>query len=315
MMKNFCDRGKSLWGKLVVVAGFFAPVLAHAALNVFACEPEWAALTETLAGQRVKVFSATTARQDPHHVEARPSLIARMRQADLLVCTGAELETGWLPVLIEQSGNPRVRPGQPGNFEATATLSLLDKPARLDRSLGDVHAAGNPHVQQDPRRLLPVAEALTQRLKAVDGVNAAAYDSALVRFKTDWQGHLARWAKQAEPLAGLPVALQHDSPYLVDWLKLKPLTTLEPKPGVEPSGAHLAQVAASLKKTPARIVIRAAYQDGRPADWLVGQTGTPLAVLPFTVGGTEAAKDLASLYDDTLRRLLDAAAGRSANGK
>lgn len=313
MMKNFCKASRCLKGLLL--AGLVSPLLAHAALNVFACEPEWAALTETLAGERARIFTATTARQDPHHIDARPSLIARMRQADLLVCTGAELETGWLPVLIEQSGNPRVRPGQPGNFEATATQTLLDKPAKLDRSLGDVHAGGNPHVHQDPRRLLPVAEALTQRLKTLDAANAAAYDAAWVRFRADWSGHLARWAKLAEPLAGLPVATQHVAPYLVDWLKLKSVAILEPKPGVEPSSAHLAQVAATLKKTPARIVIRSAYQDARPAEWLAAQTGTPLAVLPFTVGGTEAAKDLTSLYDDTLRRLLDAAAGRPASGK
>lgn len=315
MMNTLRTRRALGAGKLLLAVGLAMPALAQAALNVFACEPEWAALTETLAGDRVKVYSATTARQDPHHVEARPSLIARMRQADLLVCTGAELETGWLPLLLEQSGNPRVQVGRPGHFTATATLELLDKPARLDRALGDVHAAGNPHVQQDPRRLLAVADALTQRLKALDAANAAAYDASLARFTTEWQGHLARWAKQAGPLAGLPVVVQHASPYLVDWLQLKPLATLEPKPGIEPSSAHLAQIAAALRKTPARIVIRAAYQDARPAEWLAAQTGTPLAVLPFTVGGTAAAKDLVGLYDDTLHRLLEAAAGRSASGK
>lgn len=298
MLKSVC--------KLALAAALALPALAHAVLNVFACEPEWAALTSVLAGERVKVFSATTARQDPHHIEARPSLIARMRQADLVVCSGAELEAGWLPVLLEQAGNARVQPGRPGFFEAAAQVVLLDKPARLDRSQGDVHAAGNPHIHQDPRRLLPVAEALAQRLKSIDPDNAQHYDQSLTRFRNEWNSHLVRWAKQAEPLTGVPVVVQHASPYLVDWLKLKVVATLEPKPGVEPSGTHLAQLAARLKQAPARVVIRAAYQDARPSDWLSAQTGIPAAVMPFTVGGSEAAKDLVSLYDDTLRRLLDA---------
>jgi zinc/manganese transport system substrate-binding protein len=302
-MKNCC--------KFLIGAVLALPALAHAALKVFACEPEWAALATTLGGERLKVFSATTALQDPHHIEARPSLIARMRQADLVVCSGAELETGWLPMLIEQAGNARVQPGKPGYFEAAEHVVLLDKPARLDRSQGDVHAAGNPHIQQDPRRLLPVAEALTQRLKLLDAANAAGYEAALGKWRGEWKGHLERWAKQAAPLAGVPVAVQHESPYLVDWLGLKVVATLEPKPGVEPSSAHLAQLAARLRQTPARLVIRAAYQNARPADWLAAQTGTPLAVLPFTVGGSEAARDLVGLYDDTLRRLLDAAAKSS----
>ena len=313
-MQFFCTQPKFRWGKSLIgaallwMAALAVQAPAHAALNVFACEPEWAALTTALAGERAKVFTATTARQDPHHIEARPSLIARMRQADLVVCTGAELETGWLPMLLEQAGNGRVQPGRAGYFEAAQFVVLLDKPAKLDRSQGDVHAAGNPHLHQDPRRVLPVAEALAQRLKQLDATNAAAYDTAFGKFRSEWQTHLERWAQQARPLAKLPVVVQHESPYLVDWLGLKVVATLEPKPGVEPSGAHLAQLAGRLKQTPARVVIRAAYQDARPADWLAAQTGTPLAVLPFTVGGSEAAKDLVGLYDDTLRRLLDAAA-------
>jgi zinc/manganese transport system substrate-binding protein len=133
---------------------------ARAALNVFACEPEWAALAKEIGGQRVAVASATTAQQDPHHVEARPSLIAHMRRADLLVCTGAELETGWLPVLLARSGNAKVQPGKPGYFEAAAFVELLDVPTTVDRSHGDIHAAGNPHVHTDPRRLAIIAERL-----------------------------------------------------------------------------------------------------------------------------------------------------------
>src|SRR5690349_12532746 len=127
--------------------------VAHAALNVLACEPEWAALAQELGGDRVKASSATTAQQDPHRIEARPSLIARTRNADLLVCTGLELEVGWLPVLLQQSGNPKIAAGQPGNFEAGPLVQRLDVPAKLDRSEGDIHPGGNPHIQTDPRNI------------------------------------------------------------------------------------------------------------------------------------------------------------------
>ena len=129
----------------------------HAALRVFACEPEWGALAQELGGDLVDVSVATTALQDPHQIQAKPSLIARARNADLVVCTGAELEIGWLPVLLQQSGNAKVQPGQPGNFAAADYVRKLEVPTQLDRSQGDVHAAGNPHIQTDPRNIAQVA--------------------------------------------------------------------------------------------------------------------------------------------------------------
>src|SRR6266403_639252 len=154
---------------------------AHAALNVFATVPEWAALTEELGGDKVKVYMATSALQDPHHIEAKPSLIARARNADLVVATGAELEIGWLPLVVQQAGNPKIRAGQPGYFEAANYVTLRDKPARLDRAEGDVHAAGDPHIQTDPRNIARVAAALTARLAEIDAANAEMYRS---RYRT-----------------------------------------------------------------------------------------------------------------------------------
>src|SRR3954463_5610286 len=145
------------------IGAFASP--AHAALRVFACEPEWGALAQALGGNLVDVTVATSALQDPHQIKAKPSLIARMRNADLLVCTGAELEVGWLPVLLQQSGNAKVQPGQPGNFAAADFVRQLEIPASVDRSQGDVHAAGNPHIQLDPRNIALVATQLTRRLQ------------------------------------------------------------------------------------------------------------------------------------------------------
>lgn len=280
---------------------------AHAALNVFACEPEWAALVKELGGEDVKVYTATTALQDPHHIQARPSLIAKMRQADLVVCTGAELETGWLPVLLSESGNGKVQPGQPGYFEAARHVALLEKPVRLDRAEGDVHASGNPHIQTDPRNIARVAGALAKSMAQADSANAADYARREQAFQTRWTQAMKAWDAKAAPLKGVPVAVQHNAfPYLENWLGLKRVAILEPRPGVEPSAPYLASVLAGLKTNPAKMVLKAAYQSGRPSAWLAERAGITAVDLPFTVGGSAKANDLYSLFDDTLDRLLEA---------
>jgi zinc/manganese transport system substrate-binding protein len=293
---------------LAVAAALLLAAPAQAALRIFTCEPEWAALAQELGGPLVEATSATTAQQDPHQVQARPSLIARVRNADLVACTGAELEAGWLPLLLQQSGNAKVQPGQPGNFAAADFVRKLEIPATVDRSQGDVHAAGNPHIQTDPRNIPLVARALTARLQQVDPAHAADYAQRGTAFQQKWQQAMARWTAQAAPLRGLPVVSQHKAfVYLYDWLGLKEVAVLEPKPGVEPSAAHLQSVLAILKVTPARLVLSSAYQDARPSEWLSRNAGIPAVKLPFTVGGSDAAKDLVGLYDDTLARLLAAA--------
>ncbi|MDP1690704.1 MAG: zinc ABC transporter substrate-binding protein [Burkholderiaceae bacterium] len=284
---------------------------AQAALRIFACEPEWGALAQELGGKLVEVSVATNALQDPHQIQAKPSLIARARNADLVVCTGAELEIGWLPLLLQQSGNAKVQPGQPGHFAAADAVRKLDVPAALDRAQGDVHAAGNPHIQTDPRNIAAVANALATRLQQIDPANAAQYARAQADFAARWQPAMARWSAQAAPLKGQAVVSQHKGfVYLYDWLGLKEVAVLEPKPGVEPTASHLQSVLASLKATPARMVLYAAYQDSRPSEWLARNGGVAVVRLPFTVGGSDGAKDLFGLFDDTLARLLAAGASK-----
>jgi zinc/manganese transport system substrate-binding protein len=284
---------------------------ATAALRVFACEPEWAALAQELGGPLVDATSATTALQDPHQIQAKPSLIARVRNADLVVCTGAELEIGWLPPLLQQSGNAKVQPGQPGNFIAADLVRKLEVPGTVDRSQGDVHAAGNPHIQTDPRNIAVVANALGARLQQLDAANAAQYARRLADFNQRWQQAMGRWSARAAPLRGAAVASQHKGfAYLYDWLGLKEVAVLESKPGVEPTVSHLQDVLATLKAQPARMVIHAAYQDPRSSEWLSKNASIPVVKLPFTVGGSDGAKDLFGLFDDTLARLLAAAAAK-----
>jgi zinc/manganese transport system substrate-binding protein len=278
---------------------------AAAALNIFACEPEWGSLAKELAGDRASVFVATTALQDPHRIEARPSLIARARTADLMVCTGAELEVGWLPLLLSQSGNAKIQLGRPGYFEASDHAALLEVPRVLDRSQGDVHPAGNPHLHLDPRNIAHVAEALSQRLVELDPANGDAYRARSSQFLARWQEAIARWEQQGAALRGLPVVVYHQNlSYFIHWLKLREAGALEPRPGLPPSAGHLGALLARLQKQPAKAVVRAAYNEPRAAEWLAVRAGIPSVVVPFTVGGSERAKDLFGLFDDTLARLL-----------
>jgi zinc/manganese transport system substrate-binding protein len=290
---------------LLAAALLLLPGAAQAALQVFACEPEWAALVREIGGDRVGVYTATTAMQDPHRIEARPSLIARARSADLLVCTGAELEIGWLPVILAESGNRAIQTGQPGQFFAAGFVPLLEKPAVLDRSAGDVHADGNPHIQTDPRNLARVGAALAARMASLDPAEAAGYRARWADFSTRWNAAIARWEKQAAPLRGVPIVVQHKAfPYLQNWLGLKEAAVLEPKPGVEPSLASLAAVKARLAAAPVKLVVRAAYQPARPSEWLASQTGLKVVVVPFTVGGDQESGDLFGLFDSTIAKLL-----------
>lgn len=281
---------------------------AQAAVKVLACEPEWMALAQELGGDKVQASSATTALQDPHRVEARPGLIARTRNADLLVCTGLDLEAGWLPLLVQQSGNGKIAPGQPGHFDAGALVPRLDVPAKLDRSEGDIHAYGNPHIQQNPHNIALVAPALAKRLAEIDPANAAYYQQRQKDFSARWNAAMAKWEQQAAPLRGVAVVEHHKNmEYLLGWLGMRQVGTLEAKPGVEPSAAHLGELLSQLQRQPARMVLRAAYQDPRASQWLSERAHIPAVMVPFTVGGDDKAKDLFSLFDVTVQRLLEAA--------
>lgn len=308
MRMNMKRHPLGWWGLLSVLASLMMSLPAHAGLSVFACEPEWAALVKELAGDQATVYTATHAMQDPHQVQARPSLIAAVRKADLVVCTGAELEVGWLPLLLRQSGNARVQEGQPGHFLAAAHVRMLEVPSRLDRADGDVHEAGNPHIQTAPGTFAAVAPALSARLAALDASQAGSYRQRLADFQQRWAAATTRWTQMAAPLKGLSIVVQHQGfPYLAQWLGLRTVATLEPKPGVEASSAYLSGVLQQLQQTPAKAVIRAAYSDGRGAQWLADRARLPVVVLPFTVGGSERAKDLFGLFDDTVDQLLKVA--------
>lgn len=278
---------------------------AHAAIKILATTSDWGALAAELGGDKVDVYTATSPLQDVHSVDAKPSLVARARTADLVVANGADLEVGWLPVLLQESGNSRIRPGAPGYFEATSALHLIDIPSAVDRSMGDIHPQGNPHAHLDPRNIALVAKALTARLATVDAPNAPYYQARGADFQARWQQALARWTDRVGPLKGLPIVVIHkDQAYLVRWLEMKQLAAIEPKPGVPPSAGYLAGLVSRLGAAPPKMILRNAYNDPKAAEWLSQRVKAPVVLLPFSVGGTPGAKDLFGLFDDTLDRLL-----------
>jgi zinc/manganese transport system substrate-binding protein len=295
-----------LTASLVAMLGLALP--AHAALKVLATTADWGALTSELGGDKVNVYTATSALQDVHQVDAKPSLVARARTADLVVANGAELEIGWLPVLLRESGNARVQPGAPGYFEAASAVRLVDVPTKVDRSMGDIHALGNPHLQLDPRNVAAVAKALSARLAALDAANAEYYQARGADFQARWAEAMARWDGAAAALKGTPVVVIHkDQAYLARWLGLNQVAAIEPKPGVPPSAGYLAELVSKLSANAPKMILRNAYNDPKAADWLANKIGVPVVTLPFSVGGTPEAKDLFGLFDDTLTRLQAAA--------
>lgn len=290
---------------VIAAAVLLAAQPATAALNMLACEPEWGALAREIGGDKINLYVATSAMQDPHHIEARPSLVARARSADLVVCTGAQLEVGWLPLLQRQSGNPKIQNGQPGYFEASRYVVKLEVPQQLDRAQGDVHPSGNPHVHLNPYNVEKIATALALRMAQIDGAEAAYYQARTRAFLERWRQAIVKWELDAAPLKGMPLVVHHKNfSYLIDWLGMREIGDLEPKPGLPPTTAHLSELLSRLATTPAKAVIRSAYNDPRAVDWLAERAKISAVMLPFTVGGSPRARDLFSLYDDTLTRLL-----------
>jgi zinc/manganese transport system substrate-binding protein len=299
---------KLLRATLIAAALCLLPTVASAKVNVFACVPEWAALTKELGGDKVSVYQATSARQDPHRLEARPSLVARMRTADIMVCMGADLEIGWLPVLLQSAGNRKVQRGNPGYFLAAELVDRLEVPASLDRAEGDQHPLGNPHIQLNPHKVATVAAELSTRLAQIDPQNAGYYAERGRDFQSRWAQAIQRWEREAAPLKGLRVVPYHkDAVYLIYWLGMVEVVNIEPKPGIPPTAGHLASLLTRLRSDSADLIVRMAYNDPKAAQWLSERTKIPLVELPFTVGGSREARDLFSLFDDTISRLKKAA--------
>jgi zinc/manganese transport system substrate-binding protein len=284
----------------------FSPLVSRADLNVFACEPEWAALASEIGGDKVNTNSATNPLQDPHYIQARPSLIAKIRRAELIVCSGAGLEAGWLPMLLRKGNNPDVMPGSPGFLEASAYVKRLDVMTNVDRSQGDVHPQGNPHIQTNPYNIMLVAKAMAERMKLLDADNAQIYQRGWESFNQRWLDAIENWEKRASPLRGKRVIAHHKSwIYLEDWLGLEEVATLEPVSGIPPTAGYLGSLLDRFASDrDADFIIRAPFQSEKASNWLSERTGIPAIMLPLSVGGSDDANDLFSLFDIIIDKLL-----------
>lgn len=301
---------KSLGVLLAVAWGMALPSPAAADLRIFACEPEWAALAREVGGDKVDAFSATTARQDPHHIRARPSLISRIRRADLVFCSGADLEVGWLPLLLRRGARSGVQPGNTGYLMAADHVAVLEKPAVVDRSLGDVHPGGNPHVHLDPRNLATLANELSRRLIRLDPANTDHYRNRLAAFQRDWQGAMDRWKPRVAKLSEMPIVVHHKSfTYLINWMGLREVTTLEVKPGIPPTASHLNNLLRTTRSQKVRVILRTPYDPADASQWVSSKTGIPALILPYTVEKSAQPGALEELFDRTITLLEKAYAG------
>lgn len=292
----------------IVLAG--AVCAPASAFTVFACEPEWAVLTRVLMPDAT-VHTATHSRQDPHHIEARPALIAQLRSADLAVCTGASLESGWLPALQQRAGNAKVQDGAQGMFYAASQVELIDAQpgAGGNPFAGDIHAEGNPHVHADPRNLVKISSRLAERLQTLVPAEAQQIRQRQSQFETAWSQRIGEWEKRAAPLRGQMVAAQHTAfGYLWKWLGLKQIADLEPKPGMAPTPGHLQGLLSILQAQPPLAIVTAGYQDQRAGRWLVSQLDSkvPLISLPATVDDERTPDALAQWYEQLINSLMKA---------
>ena len=276
---------------------------AGAAVKVFACEPEWAALAREIGGERVTAYAATHARQDPHHIRARPSLVAKIRRAKLVICSGAGLEVGWLPLLLQRGGRG-IQPGTSGHLMTSDHVEVIEKPISIDRSLGDLHPEGNPHVHLDPQNMLRLAKVVSQRLSTIDPAGASHYAGRLQRFTEAWSAEMVGWQKRAAALKGQPVIVHHKFwSYLLQWIGLQEAGTLEAKPGIAPSVAHLDSLLSIVRTIKVRAVLRTPYDDDGPSNWLTSRTSIPVLELPATVERDAGPGALAAYFNQLLARL------------
>ena len=281
------------------------PAHAAAALNIVTTTEGLATLAKEAGGDKVQSQSLSRGIQDPHFVDANPALAVKLRAADLLVDVGLDLEIGWLPPLVNQSRNPEIQPNGPRRFTAASVIHVLDVPTGpVDRSLGDLHPAGNPHFMDDPRAAVAVVAGLARKLSQLDPANAATYAQHSADFQRRIEADLARWKSVFAPLRGRPIVAQHQTmSYFFDWTGLRAAGYLEPKPGVPPPPSHLANLVQIVKAQGVKAILVENYYDTRSAEVVSRHSGAKVVLIPGDVGGMPGASTYES-YLDTLVRLV-----------
>lgn len=281
---------------------------AAAQTRVVASIPVLGSIAKEIVGDRGEVTVLAPATQDPHFVDGRPSMMVALNRADLLLHVGLDLEVGWLPQLVTGSRNAAIQPGRPGNLEAmTLAGPPLEIPASVDRSLGDVHAGGNPHFWYDPRRVQRVAAGIAERLATLDPEGAAVYRANAEAFRRRLDERIAAWEKQMAPFRGRSFVPYHKSlVYLAGWLGLSEIATVEPLPGISPSPSHLASLILRMRKEERRPpVVMEPWFNRSTGKTVAEKAGSRLVLLPGDVGAAPGTGDYVAFLDEVLRRLRE----------
>jgi zinc/manganese transport system substrate-binding protein len=297
----------TLFFRIALLATLTIATTAAAEVKVVATTPSLAAIAKEIGGKKVSITAISLATQDPHFVDAKPSLVLKLNKADVLLAVGADLEAGWLPPLQTQARNPKILTGGAGFLECASHVSLMDRPAgTVDRSHGDVHPVGNPHFLYDPRAAAACATAIAGVLAKVDAGNAATYQANLKRFLTDLADARTRWEKRLAPKRGAVVVSYHKSlTYLVDWLGFVEVATLEPKPGIPPTASHVAGVIKSARDRGVKVILQEAYFPDKTCTLVAKKIGASVVRVP---GGADVAKGQTYIqHMDELVNRLDAA--------
>ena len=282
----------------------------RAELKVVASLPDFGAIAEAIGGKAVEVTTIARGSEDPHFVDARPSFVRVLNKADLLIEGGADLEVGWLPTLVTAARNAKIQGTGKGHLVLSRFVKLIDVPtAPVDRSMGDVHPTGNPHYWLDPRNGKIIAEKIAASLSELDSKNAETYSKNLAAFTKKLDAKWPEWQKKLEPLRGAKVITYHKSyEYLATAFGLEVIAQLEPKPGIEPSATHIAQLVQRAKEAGVKFVIVEPYRPRRSAEQVAEAVGARMVVLPDKTGSTPEAKDYFSLFDAIVSRLTESAA-------
>jgi zinc/manganese transport system substrate-binding protein len=279
---------------------------ASAQLRVVATTPDLGALAREIGGNRVNVVALAKPTEDPHFVDAKPSHIVTLNRADALIEGGAELELGWLPPLLENSRNSKIAAGAPGRIVASEGIKMLEIPTSFDRSKGDVHSLGNPHFLVDPLDVKIVAKNIANHFAQIDPKSASVYQANLAAFNTRLDSKLTDWQRQLAPYRGAKIVTYHkDFLYLAQRFGLTIVDELEPKPGIAPSPAHLAQVIGKMRANKVKVILVQPYQNRKTAETVARQTGAVVLDVPQQPG---AATNTASYFDmmDNLVKTLAA---------
>ena len=280
---------------------------AEAKLRVVASIEALADLSKQVGGDRIDVTPLSRGYQDPHFVEAKPSLVLTLNRADALVYVGLDLEIGWLPPLVQQSRNGRIQRGQPANIDASAAIKPEDVPnvpSDQLRALGDIHPLGNPHYWIPPANARAIAHLLADRFAALDPGGAATYKAELARFEAQLAAKEKQWAAAAAPLRGTRVVTYHKSwSYVARWLGLEEVGYIEPRPGIPPTASHTAQLIELMKRSSVKLVIVDSFYPSSTARFVADNAHARLVAAPSNVGAMPAIKTYFDLVDALIAAL------------